>query len=103
MWMSKPVSNIGGKGIKIYQSHEELKQEIMNQKSHVNSKMGELIVQKYIDNPLLIKGRKFDFRSYIIIVKISLINLKILKYKKKKGEFFTLYSLLFTRLYQISL
>lgn len=43
---------------------------IKKKEKHADGNEKTYIVQKYIENPLLYKGRKFDIRHYMIITRL---------------------------------
>ena len=57
--IAKPSKGKGGEGIFLVKSHKDVKYE--------STKLSELILQDYIDNPLLVDDKKFDFRMYLLI------------------------------------
>ena len=64
IWIVKPGENTNrGAGIRIFDSLDPLTKYI-NQLQDPNR---TFIIQKYIENPLLIKMRKFDIRCYALI------------------------------------
>jgi len=54
-WILKPVGSSRGRGIYIINKEKKLGEE------------KKCIISKYIDNPLLIDGRKFDIRIYALV------------------------------------
>uniref|UniRef100_H2ZJA2 Tubulin--tyrosine ligase-like protein 9 n=1 Tax=Ciona savignyi TaxID=51511 RepID=H2ZJA2_CIOSA len=81
LWISKPTGMNQGKGIylirnmadiaKIQDRIVELEDEALNsRKLPFRSPMAR-IVQRYIPNPLLLDGRKFDVRNYLLIACVN--------------------------------
>ncbi|XP_001920282.4 inactive polyglycylase TTLL10 isoform X2 [Danio rerio] len=79
MWICKPTGLNQGRGIfllrpeditayreKLQYTTEQQSNRKPNRKSPYNAPQAR-IVQRYIQNPLLLKGRKFDVRSYFLI------------------------------------
>ncbi|KAJ3107542.1 Tubulin polyglutamylase ttll5 [Phlyctochytrium planicorne] len=62
-WIVKPVASSQGRGIHVIDSLAELP-------SRLNAD-DKYLVQKYIDNPLLLDGYKFDLRIYVAITSFS--------------------------------
>jgi len=61
LWIWKPCSQSCGRGIKVFSSH--LTQD---EAQELGRKRG--IIQRYIPNPLLIDGYKFDLRIYVVVL-----------------------------------
>ena len=59
MWLVKPANENQGKGIKIF---SDLNSIIRFLESSI--KFTYWVIQKYLERPLLFKGRKFDIRMW---------------------------------------
>jgi hypothetical protein len=70
IWIVKPGENSNrGKGISLAKNTEEIK--AISSTLLKRKKTSFVIVQEYIEKPLLFKGRKFDLRCYALAVKIG--------------------------------
>ncbi|XP_055958302.1 protein polyglycylase TTLL10 isoform X2 [Patella vulgata] len=73
MWICKPTGMNQGKGIFLLRSKEEIdkllseREEKQQQQRKSTRPLMSRIVQRYIHNPLLLDGRKFDIRAYMLI------------------------------------
>ena len=63
LWLIKPKSSSEGRGIHIFES-------LQNEK-------GSFLITKYIENPHLIYGKKYDFRIYILITSVNPLSIYI--------------------------
>lgn len=59
MWMVKPANENQGRGIKIFSDFNQIV-DFLHQSIHYSY----WVIQKYIERPLLYKGRKFDIRIW---------------------------------------
>ncbi|XP_066126839.1 inactive polyglycylase TTLL10 isoform X3 [Saccopteryx bilineata] len=75
-WICKPTASNQGKGIFLLQSQDEvsaLQTKIQSMEDDPNYRKmlfrtpQARVVQRYIQNPLLLDGKKFDVRSYLLI------------------------------------
>ena len=66
-WIVKPYGGIVGKGIKIYQHVPALLERFKEcgRKQHTN----HYVIQEYLPNLLLLNGRKFDIRAFVLIAR----------------------------------
>ncbi|OWF40312.1 Protein polyglycylase TTLL10 [Mizuhopecten yessoensis] len=73
LWICKPTGLNQGKGIFIIRSYDEiikLLEERVHKKEQAQKGTKPLmtrVVQRYINNPMLLDGRKFDIRAYMLI------------------------------------
>eukprot|EP00891_Asterochloris_glomerata_P009798 jgi/Astpho2/9798/fgenesh1_pm.00149_%23_31_t len=81
-WIMKPTSKAQGRGIFLINKLSQVKKwATANLPSAVKPQMENYVVSRYIENPLLIGGKKFDLRVYIVV-----LNYKPLKvYKSSLG------------------
>ena len=61
MWMVKPANENQGKGIKIFNDMEQII-KFLGSSVHYSY----WVIQKYLERPLLYKGRKFDVRVWAV-------------------------------------
>ncbi|CAH7449925.1 Ttll10 [Phodopus roborovskii] len=76
IWICKPTASNQGKGIFLIRSHEEvaalqaktqsIEDDPIYRKMPFRAPQAR-VVQRYIQNPLLLDGKKFDVRSYLLI------------------------------------
>ena len=63
LWLLKPGSSSRGRGIKIYKTYEKFVNRINLLKG--NTRLW--VVQKCIENPLIVEKRKFDIRQWVMV------------------------------------
>jgi hypothetical protein len=62
-FIAKPNKGSGGNGIKLIQEEKDMP-----------SGSSEYVIQKYLENPLLIDGKKFDLRLYIVLKGVTQVD-----------------------------
>lgn len=67
MWIMKPCSKAQGKGIFIINKLSQTKKWANQRWANMPVKDG-YVVSRYIENPLLVGGKKFDLRMYVLVV-----------------------------------
>ena len=66
IWIMKPVGKAQGKGIFLFNKLSEISD--WKRKSDSTAQQAEsYVVQRYIENPLLVGGKKFDLRLYVLV------------------------------------
>ena len=63
MWIIKPAHSSRGRGIFLLSELNDLP----NLQQNSSSKDDTYVISKYISNPLLINGFKFDLRIYVLV------------------------------------
>ena len=67
LWICKPTNSNQGKGIFLIKGKKELVDYIDRRKKQNKARNSTRIVQRYIASPLLLNGRKFDIRVYLLV------------------------------------
>ncbi|TMW67957.1 hypothetical protein Poli38472_007629 [Pythium oligandrum] len=84
MWIMKPCSKAQGKGIFIINKLSQTKKWANQRWTNMPIKDG-YVVSRYIDNPLLVGGKKFDLRMYVLV--LSYRPLQALVYREGFARF----------------
>ena len=66
MWIMKPTSKSQGKGIFLINKLAQVKRWA-NSRSAQNAARDAYVISRYIDDPFLIGGKKFDLRIYVLV------------------------------------
>jgi len=69
MWIMKPASKAQGQGIFLVNKLTQLKKWANESKMPFQSSSFKesYVISKYVENPLLIGGKKFDLRIYVLV------------------------------------
>lgn len=68
IWLLKPTNLNRGRGVHLFQTLEELNKLIVNcMQRDAERKSLSFVIQKYIEEPLLINERKFDIRMWMLV------------------------------------
>ncbi|GIL48359.1 hypothetical protein Vafri_4627 [Volvox africanus] len=62
VWIVKPTCLNRGNGIEVFNSLEQIMEHLKGRPAD-----SSLILQKYIERPMLLGGRKFDIRAYVLV------------------------------------
>lgn len=84
LWIMKPIGRFGGAGISLVTKKSQVK-EWMKDRGRYCSTKDQHVISKYISNPFLIGGRKFDLRLYCLVT--SYKPLKAYIYKQGFARF----------------
>ena len=83
MWIVKPgESSNRGNGITVCHCLDDIKLRLKGRERNGDGSLRTFMVQKYMEKPLLYKGRKFDIRHYLLL---SCINGRIKAYWFPEG------------------
>ena len=86
MWIMKPIGKAQGKGIFIINKLAQIKKWSNNRWATMANGMKEAyVISRYIEEPLLIGGKKFDLRLYVLVT--SYRPLKVYMYKDGFARF----------------
>lgn len=100
-WIMKPIGKAQGKGIFLFEKLNEINEwkrdHTWKSEGGVALKTAETyIVQKYIEDPYIIGGKKFDLRLYVLVTSFSPLQFYIYRagfgrfsnarYSSKKGD-----------------
>lgn len=88
-WIMKPCGKSQGAGIFLINKLSKLKKWSRESRTVFNPNLVKesYVISRYIDNPLLMGGRKFDMRLYVLVT--SFRPLKVYLYKHGFGRFCT--------------
>ena len=88
-WIMKPCGKSQGAGIFLINKLSKLKKWSRESRTVFNPNLVKesYVIGRYIENPLLMGGRKFDLRLYVLVT--SFRPLKVYLYKHGFGRFCT--------------
>ncbi|XP_029362898.1 putative tubulin polyglutamylase TTLL9 [Echeneis naucrates] len=88
-WIMKPVAKSQGKGIFLFRKLKDImdwkKDGTRSEEQKDAAQVENYVAQRYIENPYLINGRKFDLRVYVLVT--SYVPLKAWLYREGFARF----------------
>uniref|UniRef100_T1J250 Tubulin--tyrosine ligase-like protein 9 n=1 Tax=Strigamia maritima TaxID=126957 RepID=T1J250_STRMM len=87
-WIMKPAAKSQGKGIFLFQKLKDITDWKKNQLDPEKEMPETYVVQRYVANPYLIGGRKFDLRVYVLVTSYN--PLKVWLYREGFARFSTI-------------
>uniref|UniRef100_A0A3B3Z9U8 Tubulin--tyrosine ligase-like protein 9 n=1 Tax=Periophthalmus magnuspinnatus TaxID=409849 RepID=A0A3B3Z9U8_9GOBI len=88
-WIMKPVAKSQGKGIFLFKKLKDImdwkKDGTRSEEQKDAAQVESYVAQRYIENPYLINGRKFDLRVYVLVT--SYVPLKAWLYRDGFARF----------------
>jgi len=87
VWIMKPTSKSQGKGIFLISRLAQVKRWASSRGANLSNK-DAYVISRYISDPLLIGGKKFDVRLYVLVLNYR--PLKVYIFKKGFARFTTL-------------
>ncbi|KAK2851251.1 hypothetical protein Q5P01_007527 [Channa striata] len=88
-WIMKPVAKSQGKGIFLFRKLKDImdwkKDGTRSEEQRDAAQVENYVAQRYIENPYLINGRKFDLRVYVLVT--SYLPLKAWLYRDGFARF----------------
>jgi len=88
IWIMKPISKSQGRGIFLFKDLKEIsdwKRDGKDPSKTTDEEAESYIVQRYIEKPLLIGGKKFDMRIYVLVT--SYVPLRAWVYREGFARF----------------
>jgi glutathione synthase/RimK-type ligase-like ATP-grasp enzyme len=68
IWVLKPNNCNRGRGISVFNRLEDFKRLVQDEPVGIDGNRTNLyVIQKYIEKPMLIRGRKFDIRIWVLV------------------------------------
>ncbi|XP_048514662.1 probable tubulin polyglutamylase TTLL9 [Athalia rosae] len=95
-WIVKPVAGSQGRGIFLFQKLKDLvdwkHKESNDAVKEDGSSRETFVVQKYVDDPYLLGGRKFDLRIYVLVTSFRPLKVWLARggFARLSGELFSL-------------
>ncbi|GMH79404.1 hypothetical protein TrST_g8540 [Triparma strigata] len=82
LWIMKPIGSAQGKGIFLFSKLSEISEWRTDYRYRPGNNKQEkeadaYVVQRYINNPYLVGGKKFDLRLYVVVTSFSPLNVWI--------------------------
>ncbi|XP_023287890.1 probable tubulin polyglutamylase TTLL9 [Orussus abietinus] len=91
-WIVKPAARSQGRGIFLFQKLRDLVDWKNKRKIDAENIFETFLVQKYVDDPYLLAGRKFDLRIYVLVTSFHPLKVWLARegFARLSGELFSL-------------
>ena len=67
VWIFKPAGDWAGKGIEVFDNYQDFKKYLPTLGEYRKRRKTNWVLQEYINDPLLLEGRKFHIRMYYLV------------------------------------
>lgn len=67
LWILKPAGKSRGRGIQVKSRLQDILEHVTDARGNNGHSVERWIVQKYIEDPLLVRGHKFDIRQWVLV------------------------------------